>query len=165
MWVVAIPACRFRNCNLFKRGDGLPPSFPPCPRGIVCFETLRYLPSDRHYWIERRHRLLKNHRDFTATQMTQRSSGLAQQVDRCIRIGPAPEDLALNRGRWPKQSKNGKRGHALSRSRFTDQTQHFTFVELNVDAAHCFSIPKSDAQIPDVKDRWHNPIVEHRTAY
>ena len=110
------------------------------------------LAADRDHRVERRHRLLKNHRHPGGTQLTQPPVAGGQQF--------LADQLDAAAGRHQRtllqQSHHGQRRHRFARSAFTDHAQRFAFVHLQGDAVDdAFAarlLAEADDEVVDVEN-------------
>ena len=88
------------------------------------------LAADRHHRIERRHRLLKDHRHGGGAQLPQAAVAGGQQF--------LADQLDAAAGRHQRallqQSHHRQRRHRFARAAFADQAQRFAFAHLQRDA-------------------------------
>ncbi len=110
------------------------------------------LAADRHHRIERRHRLLKDHRHGGGAQLPQAAVAggenlLADQFDAAAR--------RHQRALW-QQAHHRQRGDRLARSAFADQAKRLAFVNPQRDAVDDALIARivaeADDEIVDVED-------------
>ncbi len=121
------------------------------------------LQSDRQHRIERRHRLLENHRDFAAADAPELLVGHGDQV------AAAPLDAAGDLARLTDQPHDGAQGNALSRAGFADQADDFAGRDIEIDigggnrlAPRCFEGGRQAAndQSAVVACRYHRRILK-----
>src|SRR6266404_7645139 len=102
---------------------------------MVQFDRLADLVANREDRIERRHRLLKNHRDLVAAYLAHRFVVELQEIPPAIDNFTA-DDFSRRR---LDETHDRQRGHALAATRFADQAESFALADLEtyaVDGAH-----------------------------
>src|SRR5262249_3162366 len=118
---------RRRNVHAAQKLDraytGLRPG-----HAAVAHQRFGNLLADRVAWIERRHRLLENHRHLVAAQ------GAHVGVRKIKQVDAVEADRAGNFGRLGQQTHNGKRCYALAGTGFADDAQRGAAQELKIDA-------------------------------
>jgi hypothetical protein len=85
----------------------------------VRFKAFGDLPADGHYRVERGHRLLKDHRDFSTAKCAHDLGGLLQKVDDSfvgpvLGLGGTPKHLAGDSSCRAEQAQNRQRCCALA---------------------------------------------------
>src|SRR6185295_10988549 len=88
------------------------------------------LLSNREYWIQRGHWLLKDHADLAAANLADFFPGQGQQFP-SLELNRPADNLA---GRIRNQAKNTQGGDALPGPGFTDETHDFTGHDIEADS-------------------------------
>ena len=93
-------------------------------------QNLVDLAANRHHRIERRHRLLEDHRHLRRAELPQAAVGrgenlFADQLDAAA---------GRNQRALRQQTHRGQRGHRLARAAFADEAQRLALVHLDRDA-------------------------------
>jgi hypothetical protein len=99
------------------------------PHAFVQAQAFRDLLADREERVERRHRLLEDHRDVRAANAAHLLLGLLQQIVAVEQDAPAQIRLSTRR-------RIDKRGDALARSRFADQRDAFAARDRKAQVLH-----------------------------
>ncbi len=120
--ILCHPSSRVGNAYPLQHFDRPLGGLLPAHLRMVRAEGLDDLKADGEHGVERRHGLLKNHRDFIAADLPHFRERFPQQ------IRPGVEDFAprVKTGGIGDQPQDGQRGDAFARARFADQAQHFS---------------------------------------
>ncbi|MNL08402.1 hypothetical protein D3C87_1291200 [compost metagenome] len=156
---------RVGNTNLFEKPDRLRPCLL-LRKALVPDEDLGNLAADREDGIERRHRLLKYHRDVVAPHAPHFLLGKRQK------IAPVQENFTLNPAEsGAKQAHDGQRGDGLSRTGLADNRDGFARSDIEGDvtddALPSIIDEKRSGQVSNGENRRliHDVIVpQHRPA-
>jgi hypothetical protein len=99
------------------------------PDGAMPHDPLDDLVADGERRIERRHRLLEDHRDAIAADVAQRRGRQAKEV------GAFEEDFAGGHpARARDEAHDRERGHALAAARFADEAERAAGSDVEIDA-------------------------------
>src|SRR5262249_24546125 len=111
-------------------------------------EGLANLPPDRQYGVQRRHRILEDHRDLLAAHRPQRPVALPDQIA-SLEHGLARLDPAVPR----QQTEDCERGDALAAAGLADDAERLAggYVEGDaVDRVHRTAArPETDTEVLD----------------
>ena len=88
---------------------------------------------DREYGVQRRHRLLEDHRDLIAANGPQLGSGEGEQIAAFEFDQAAGEHVAR---RFRHEPKNGEGRDGLAAARFADDPQRLAGIQLERDVVH-----------------------------
>jgi hypothetical protein len=96
-------------------------------QALVQFQHLGHLPLHRQVGVERRHRVLEDHRDAVAADLVQFRAGIGQQV-------LALEQAWPRRGRCPPAGPSGQHALALAGAALADDAEGLALVQREADA-------------------------------
>ena len=147
MWVIPHAPFGIRDADRLEQLDGTVPGLA-LGHVSVGADHLRDLVADAIHGIERRHRILKDHRDALAAHG---SKPLIVELHEVLTVEPnAPRDRRVGR---PGEPEHGLRGDALARAGFAYDRQDFTRgqVERNpFDRAHGATVGgEADVEVLD----------------
>ncbi len=130
-------------------------------RGLMGAHRLGNLPPDAMHRVQRRHRLLKDHRHLAAAHAAHRAIGERQQVGgAALPVGQqhAAGDDATRRRR--EQTHDGQRGHAFAGAALADDRERLALGDGEGDAFEGRDLPgigaEADGEILHLQQRRHH---------
>ena len=127
--IVVEPRARRRGCRRGRAAPSRAGAARLVARAAVCATRLSSICSaDGEHRVQRRHRLLEDHRDLAAAHVAQARLGHRQRSRPCQLTRPATP------WRWAQQAQDRAQGHALARAGFADEAQHLARPHGEVDA-------------------------------
>jgi hypothetical protein len=159
MRILPEPRRRLGDLHLLQQGAG-PLGRCLAAHLVVQMEDLADLLADRVDRVQRRHRLLEDHRDAVAAQ---RPLLLLAVVDDVVTVEGDARALRHRRA-VPQQAHDRARRHRLAAAGFADQRDRLALVELEGDVTHRLELPaldlEADADIAGIEDQLATVLAE-----
>ena len=151
--VLRVAPRRVRDADELEQLDHPLPHLVALQLRPVGRDRLRELVADSEHRIERGHRILEDHRDVVAANLTQLLRRHLQQVA-AVEDGLPARDLS---GRLRDQPEQRHHADALARPRLADDAEHLAGEDVVADAVDGVHDPvfgrELDHEIPDGQDR------------
>ena len=112
-------------------------------------EALSDLLPDRVHGVQRRHRILEDHPDLSPSNCAQLAAGHSGE-----RSAIEPDGSRHLGGGCRKETHDAQRSHALPGARLTDEREHFTVTDIEIEVGHrIYRLPRRVEADREVLDR------------